>query len=55
MNNTNTNTNNKNLASSSASVIFSKYINNNNNKLIPFKINISDIGRTRYFPPISKE
>lgn len=55
MNNTNTNTNNKNLASSSASVIFSKYINNNNNKLIPFKIKNSDIGRTRYFPPISKE
>ncbi|GGA13601.1 hypothetical protein GCM10010923_25050 [Blastomonas marina] len=55
MNNTNTNTNNKNLASSSASVIFSKYINNNNNKLIPFKIKNSDLGRTRYFPPISKE
>ena len=48
----NTNTNNKNLASS---VIFSKYINNNNNKLIPFKIKNSDLGRTRYFPPISKE
>jgi len=34
--------------------IFSKYIKNNN-KIIPFKIKTSDIGNTRYFPPVSKE
>jgi hypothetical protein len=34
--------------------IFSKYIKNNN-KIIPSKIKISDVGNTKYFPPVSKE
>jgi hypothetical protein len=34
--------------------IFSKYIKNNN-KIIPFKVNTSDVGITRYFPPATKE
>ena len=34
--------------------IFSKYINNNY-KIIPSKVRASDIGKTRYFPPVSKE
>ncbi|BFS50142.1 ribosomal protein S3 (mitochondrion) [Madurella fahalii] len=34
--------------------IFSKYIKNNN-KIIPFKAITSDVGKTKYFPPISKE
>lgn len=34
--------------------IFSKYINNNN-KLIPLKINKLDQGKTKYLPPVSKE
>jgi hypothetical protein len=34
--------------------IFSKYINNNY-KIIPSKIRDSDVGKTRYFPPVSKE
>ena len=33
--------------------IFSKYIKNN--KIIPSKVKTSDIGNTRYFPPVSKE
>jgi hypothetical protein len=33
--------------------IFSKYIKNN--KIIPFKVKPSDVGNTRYFPPVSKE
>ena len=34
--------------------IFSKYIKNNN-KIIPLKVKTSDVGNTRYFPPVSKE
>jgi hypothetical protein len=34
--------------------IFSKYINNNF-KIIPSKVRASDIGKKRYFPPVSKE
>ena len=34
--------------------IFSKYIKNNN-KIIPFKVKRSDVGNTRYFPPVSRE
>lgn len=34
--------------------IFSKYIKNNN-KIIPSKVKISNVGNTRYFPPVSKE
>ena len=34
--------------------IFSKYIKNNN-KIIPFKVRISDVGNTRHFPSASKE
>lgn len=34
--------------------IFSKYIKNNN-KIIPSKVKTSDVGNTRYFPPVSKE
>jgi hypothetical protein len=34
--------------------IFSKYIKNNS-KIIPSKVKISDVGNTRYFPPVSKE
>jgi len=34
--------------------IFSKYIKNNN-KIIPFKVRVSDVGSTRYFPPVSRE
>nr|YP_006576194.1 ribosomal protein S3 [Madurella mycetomatis]AEY94393.1 ribosomal protein S3 [Madurella mycetomatis] len=34
--------------------IFSKYIKNNN-KIIPFKAITSDVGKTKYFPPVSKE
>jgi len=34
--------------------IFSKYIKNNY-KIIPFKVKTSDVGSTRYFPPVSKE
>lgn len=34
--------------------IFSKYIKNNN-KIIPSKIKISDVGNTKYFPPVSRE
>ena len=34
--------------------IFTKYIKNNN-KIIPFKERISDVGSTRYFPSVSKE
>ena len=34
--------------------IFSKYIKNNN-KIIPFKAITSDVGKTTYFPPVSKE
>ena len=34
--------------------IFSKYIKNNN-QIIPSKIKTSDVGNTRYFPPVSKE
>jgi hypothetical protein len=33
--------------------IFSKYIKNN--KIIPLKVKPSDVGNTRYFPPVSKE
>lgn len=33
--------------------IFSKYIKNN--RIIPFKVKPSDVGNTRYFPPVSKE
>ena len=34
--------------------IFNKYIKNNN-KIIPLKVKTSDVGNTRYFPPVSKE
>jgi len=34
--------------------IFSKYIKNNN-KLISFKERNTEVGSTRYFPPVSKE
>ena len=34
--------------------IFSKYIKNNN-KIIPFKVKSSEVGKTRYFLPVSKE
>ena len=34
--------------------IFTKYIKNNN-KIIPSKVKISNVGNTRYFPPVSKE
>ena len=34
--------------------IFSKYFKNNN-KIIPSKVKISNVGQTRYFPPVSKE
>ena len=34
--------------------IFSKNIKNNN-KIIPFKVKRSDVGNTRYFPPVSRE
>jgi len=34
--------------------IFSKYIKNNN-KIIPFKVKRSDVGNTKYFPPVSRE
>ena len=34
--------------------IFSKYIKNNS-KIIPSKVKISDVGNTKYFPPVSKE
>lgn len=34
--------------------IFSKYIKNNY-KIIPFKVKISDVASTRYFPPVSRE
>jgi len=34
--------------------LFSKYIKNNH-KIIPSKVKISDVGNTRYFPPVSKE
>ena len=34
--------------------IFSKYIKNNN-KLISFKERNTEVGSTRYFPPLSKE
>lgn len=34
--------------------IFNKYIKNNN-KIIPLKVKSSDVGNTRYFPPVSKE
>lgn len=33
--------------------IFSKYIKNN--RIIPFRVKPSDVGNTRYFPPVSKE
>lgn len=33
--------------------IFNKYTKNN--KIIPSKVKTSDIGNTRYFPPVSKE
>ena len=34
--------------------IFTKNIDNNN-KIIPFKVKSSEVGKTRYFPPVSKE
>lgn len=34
--------------------IFTKYIKDNN-KIIPSKVKISNVGNTRYFPPVSKE
>jgi hypothetical protein len=34
--------------------IFNKY-KNNNNKLIPFNVKKIDTGKTKYFPPVSKE
>jgi len=34
--------------------IFSKYIKNNN-KIIPSKVKTSDVGNTKYFPPVSRE
>lgn len=34
--------------------MFSKKIKNNN-KIIPLKVKTSDVGSTRYFPPVSKE
>ena len=34
--------------------IFSKYIKDNN-KIIPFKVKRSDVGNTKYFPPVSRE
>ena len=34
--------------------LFSKYIKNNH-KIIPSKVKISDVGNTKYFPPVSKE
>jgi hypothetical protein len=42
------NDNNKNL------YIFNKYINNNS-KLIPFNVKNLEVGKTKYFPPVSKE
>jgi hypothetical protein len=34
--------------------IFTKNIDNNN-KIIPFKVKSSEVGKTRYFLPVSKE
>jgi hypothetical protein len=34
--------------------IFSKYIKNNN-KIIPFKLINSNVGDTKYLPPVSRE
>lgn len=34
--------------------IFSKYIKNNH-KIISSKVKNTDVGNTRYFPPVSKE
>lgn len=34
--------------------IFSKYIKNNY-KIVPFKVKMTEIANTRYFPPVSKE
>jgi len=36
------------------SFIFSKKINSDY-KLVPFKVSVNDIGRTKYLPPVSKE
>ena len=34
--------------------IFNKYTNNNY-KIVPYKEKGSDMGNTRYFPPVSRE